>query len=107
MGDQWINAGDIKDFDDDRLVYIGGDLQIGLFQVDGVIYAIDNICTHGNACLSDGELEDCFIECPLHAGLVDLRTGEAVEAPITRDTRAYKTRVVDGVVQFSLGVTVS
>jgi naphthalene 1,2-dioxygenase system ferredoxin subunit len=68
-------------------------LKIGLFRVNGEIHALDDICTHGQALLSDGEIDGYEIECPLHAGLVDVRTGRATEAPVTRDTRHHETRV--------------
>ncbi|HEY4420044.1 MAG TPA: bifunctional 3-phenylpropionate/cinnamic acid dioxygenase ferredoxin subunit [Pseudonocardia sp.] len=43
---------------------------------DGELYAIDDTCTHQDASLADGWLEGCEIECPLHAAIFDLRTGE-------------------------------
>ncbi|SPB18583.1 putative ferredoxin [Caballeronia novacaledonica] len=68
-------------------------VKIGLFRVDGEIHALDDICTHGAALLSDGEFEGHEVECPLHAGLVDVRTGRALSAPVTRDTRHHETRI--------------
>jgi 3-phenylpropionate/trans-cinnamate dioxygenase ferredoxin subunit len=43
---------------------------------DGEVYAIDDTCTHQDASLADGWLEGCEVECPLHAAIFDLRTGE-------------------------------
>src|ERR1044071_1297321 len=43
---------------------------------DGEVFAIDDTCTHQDASLADGWLEGCEIECPLHAAIFDLRTGE-------------------------------
>lgn len=77
-------------------------LKIGLFRVNGEIHALDDICTHGQALLSDGECDGYEIECPLHAGLVDVRTGRATEAPITRDTRHHETRVEGDVLHVRL-----
>lgn len=45
-----------------------GDFDIALYNIDGEIFATDNICTHAQAVLSDGWLEGDVIECPLHAG---------------------------------------
>ena len=54
------------------------DPAIALFHTeDGRIFAIDDTCSHQDASLADGWLEDCWIECPLHAAVFDLRTGEA------------------------------
>ncbi|SEK00765.1 naphthalene 1,2-dioxygenase system ferredoxin subunit [Sphingobium sp. AP50] len=67
--------------------------RIGLFMVDDQIFAIDDLCTHGNALLSDGDLEGYEIECPLHAGAFDVRSGKAMCKPLTRDVRCYELRV--------------
>ena len=47
---------------------------------DGEVFAIDDTCTHQDASLADGWVEDCEVECPLHASRFNLRTG-AVDAP--------------------------
>ena len=48
---------------------------VAVFNADGELFAIDDTCTHQDASLSEGWLEDCMIECPLHAASFDLRTG--------------------------------
>ncbi|WP_034300474.1 non-heme iron oxygenase ferredoxin subunit [Herbaspirillum sp. RV1423] len=68
------------------------EVQIGLFLVDGQVYAIDDICSHGNARLSEGDVDGFEVECPLHAGLFDLRSGKALTAPLTRDVRSHGVR---------------
>jgi nitrite reductase/ring-hydroxylating ferredoxin subunit len=54
------------------------------FNADGDLYAIDDTCTHQDASLADGYLEDCSIECPLHASTFDLRTGKPSGPPPRR-----------------------
>ena len=49
---------------------------VAVFNADGELFAIDDTCTHQDASLSEGWLEDCMIECPLHAASFDLRTGK-------------------------------
>jgi naphthalene 1,2-dioxygenase system ferredoxin subunit len=66
---------------------------IALYQVDGEIFATDNICTHGNARLCDGFLEGHEIECPLHQGKFDIRNGKAMCAPLTEDIRTYPVKI--------------
>ena len=48
---------------------------VAVFNADGELFAIDDTCTHQDASLSEGWLEDCLIECPLHEASFDLRTG--------------------------------
>jgi 3-phenylpropionate/trans-cinnamate dioxygenase ferredoxin subunit len=65
----------------------------------GEVYAIDDVCTHEQASLSEGFLLGCEVECPLHNSRFDLATGEVRGFPATEDTVAYETHVgEDGVV---------
>src|SRR5215467_3404154 len=75
---------------------------IALYDVEGSIFATDNICTHAYARLSDGWLDGELIECPLHAARFDVRTGKVLDPPATEDLRTYPTRVVDNEIQVKL-----
>lgn len=72
---------------------------IALFNVGGRIYATQDECTHGRASLSEGYVEGEEIECPLHQGVFNVRTGEAVNRPCVVPIRTYHVRIDDGVVQ--------
>ncbi|VCU70879.1 Naphthalene 1,2-dioxygenase/salicylate 5-hydroxylase systems, ferredoxin component [Pigmentiphaga humi] len=75
------------------------DVSVCLYKVEGEIYATDNQCTHGDAELSEGLIQDgCLIECPLHEGMFDIRTGKAVSPPCTRDIRSYEAKVEGAVI---------
>ena len=75
---------------------------IALYDVDGALFATDNICTHAYARLSDGWLDGELIECPLHAARFDIRTGKVLDPPATEDLRTYPTRVVDDEIEVKL-----
>ena len=51
---------------------------VAVFKVDEDYYAIQNMCSHSEADLADGEVYDCKVECPLHGAEFDLKTGEAL-----------------------------
>jgi 3-phenylpropionate/trans-cinnamate dioxygenase ferredoxin subunit len=70
-----------------------GDNQIALFNLEGEFYATDDICTHAYASLSEGYVEDGCVECPLHAGLFDIKTGKAMGVPVTVDIKTFPVRV--------------
>jgi len=71
-----------------------GEHDIAVYHLDdGEWYASDNICTHEYALLSDGWLENGCIECPLHAGQFDVRTGKAMCAPVEKDLRMFPVKV--------------
>lgn len=69
-----------------------------LVRVDDKVYALNDVCTHEVAPLSDGFVEDGCIECPLHQGTFDLETGEARREPCVVDVQTYPVRITDGMV---------
>jgi nitrite reductase/ring-hydroxylating ferredoxin subunit len=70
-------------------------LEIAVFNIDGEFYAIDDVCTHAFASLSEGFVEGDVIECPLHSGRFEIKTGKAVSAPCEVDLRTYPVRRED------------
>ena len=59
------------------------DLEIGVFNCAGTVYAIEDRCSHDDGPLVEGELDQdaCTIECPRHGSLFDLRTGKPNTLP--------------------------
>jgi 3-phenylpropionate/trans-cinnamate dioxygenase ferredoxin component len=59
------------------------DLEIGVFNCSGTVYAIEDRCSHDDGPLVEGELdqEQCTIECPRHGSLFDLKTGKPLTLP--------------------------
>ncbi|MGL5241636.1 MAG: 3-phenylpropionate/cinnamic acid dioxygenase ferredoxin subunit [Kluyvera ascorbata] len=67
---------------------------IALFNVGGEFYAINDRCSHGNASMSEGYLEDdATVECPLHAASFCLKTGKALCLPATDPLTTYAVYV--------------
>ncbi|WP_086819374.1 bifunctional 3-phenylpropionate/cinnamic acid dioxygenase ferredoxin subunit [Allokutzneria sp. NRRL B-24872] len=79
-------------------IRVEGPVPVAVFNADGAIYAIDDTCSHQDASLSEGWLEGCFVECPLHAASFDLRTGLPTCLPAKRPVRTHQVSVVDGVI---------
>jgi 3-phenylpropionate/trans-cinnamate dioxygenase ferredoxin component len=77
-------------------VRLAGDVPISVFNVDGELYAIDDTCTHQDASLADGWIEDCTVECPLHASCFDLRTGKPTGPPAKVPVRTHRVVIQDG-----------
>ena len=73
---------------------------------DGTVHVVDDTCTHQDASLAAGWLEDCRIECPLHASAFSLLTGEADQPPATRPIRVHRAEVRDGEVWVELSTAV-
>jgi nitrite reductase/ring-hydroxylating ferredoxin subunit len=70
-----------------------GDNGIGLFDVDGQLYAIEDICPHGPSLLSRGYIMNGMVKCPLHGAVFDIRTGKCLQGPAERDLQTYSVRV--------------
>jgi p-cumate 2,3-dioxygenase ferredoxin subunit len=76
--------------------------RVAVYLVAGNVYATDDRCTHGNSSLTeDGCLEGHIVECGMHLGTFDVRTGEAVGPPCTQALRTYPVEIRDGQVMLS------
>jgi 3-phenylpropionate/trans-cinnamate dioxygenase ferredoxin subunit len=93
-----IQACALADLPPGESIRIVAHVPVAVFNADGELFAIDDTCTHQDASLSEGWLEDCMIECPLHAACFDLRTGKPTGPPAKRSVRTYGVLVKDGVV---------
>lgn len=93
----WIDAlaADALPTDDVIGVDVAG-RDVALCTVGDAVYAIDNICTHGQACLSDGFLDGHQIECPLHQGKFDVRNGQPLSEPVEEAVRSYPVKIEAG-----------
>ena len=94
MPEQWIDAAALDAVPEGDVIGIRVEgKEIALYEVEGKIYATDNLCTHGAARMSDGFLEGREIECPLHQGRFDVCSGQALCAPLTENIRTYPVRI--------------
>ena len=76
---------------------IGAEQVVVMRMPDG-IFAMNDVCTHEYALLSDGYYEDGKLECPLHQACFEIRTGKALNEPADKDCQTYPTKVEAGVV---------
>lgn len=80
-----------------------GSQEIALYNLKGEIYATDNLCSHAYAFLSDGWLDGEEVECPLHAGRFEIKTGKGLGPPIPCDIKSFPVRVDGNNIQVKLG----
>ncbi|MER5807082.1 bifunctional 3-phenylpropionate/cinnamic acid dioxygenase ferredoxin subunit [Streptomyces sp. NPDC002033] len=69
---------------------------VSIVSTAGEVFAINDICSHANVSLSEGEVEDCMIECWLHGSAFDLRTGKPSGLPATRPVPVYPVKIEGG-----------
>ena len=70
-----------------------GRLPIALYNLGRQFIATDDTCTHGNASLSVGEIEEGRIYCPFHDGAFDIRTGKPAGAPCSSPVQTYTVQL--------------
>ncbi len=75
---------------------------VALCNVDGDLYALEDICTHAFAYLSEGGLEGGQIKCPLHGAKFDVKTGAAKSLPAVKPVPKHEVKVENGNVYVAL-----
>ena len=75
------------------------DTSIAVFNLDGEYHAIENVCTHEYAELTEGEVRGGIVTCPIHGAEFDVRTGEALSPPAYEPVPTFPIRVHDGAVE--------
>jgi len=65
-----------------------------LCNVDGELYAVEDVCTHDGGALDAGELDGCRVMCPRHGALFDVTTGKALTLPAVTPLPTYPVHVV-------------
>jgi 3-phenylpropionate/trans-cinnamate dioxygenase ferredoxin subunit len=71
------------------------------------VYALQDLCSHAEVALSEGEVADCTIECWLHGSTFDLRTGKPTTFPATEPVATFPTEVRDGDVYVDVTTTLN
>ncbi len=80
------------------------DLEIGIFNCAGELFAIEDRCSHDDGVLLEGELdqERCAVECPRHGSWFDLRSGKALNLPAYQPVETFPVLVEDGVIKLEV-----
>lgn len=78
-----------------QVVY-DGDTPIAVFNIDGELYAIEDLCTHDGGELTGGVIEGREVECPRHGARFDITTGAALTPPAYEPTAKFPVKVENG-----------
>jgi 3-phenylpropionate/trans-cinnamate dioxygenase ferredoxin subunit len=81
-----------------RVIDVDG-AKVAVFNLDGELHAIEDVCTHDGGELTGGAIEGEEIVCPRHGARFCIRTGEALSPPAYEPTAKLPVRVENGVVQ--------
>ena len=90
----FVNVADLGELSPGEMKYaeVGGD-QVLIANVEGTIYACDNVCTHAFAPLAEGELHGEEVECPLHGSVFNVTTGEVIDPPADESLKVFQVRI--------------
>ncbi len=77
---------------DSKVVEVEG-TSVALFNVDGMLYAIENTCTHVGGPLNEGSLVGNEVACPWHGARFDVTSGKMLSRPARSDVRSYPVKV--------------
>ena len=77
-------------------------VRIALIRHKGKIYALDDLCSHADASIAFGPVENGCIACPWHYAEFDLESGDALSGPATKGIRTHRVREKDGMIEVSL-----
>ena len=64
---------------------------VAVFNVEGRFFAIADTCSHEEASLSEGYVDEDVVECPKHGAAFHIPTGENRSLPATRPVAKYTT----------------
>jgi 3-phenylpropionate/trans-cinnamate dioxygenase ferredoxin component len=94
MSTNWQVAGTLGDISEDLPLSakIEG-REVGVYLVDGSYYALEDVCPHAYALLSQGFVEGDEIECPLHGAKFHIPSGRCTKEPGGRDLKSYPVRL--------------
>jgi len=82
-----------------RMMRVVADRQrVLLANVAGTFHALQDMCGHRRAPLSEGELDGYLVICPLHDAFFDVRSGRFVTGPASADVPVYDVQVEAGTV---------
>jgi 3-phenylpropionate/trans-cinnamate dioxygenase ferredoxin subunit len=103
MPEKWIALTPLTGLEEGKVrVFRAGDVEIVLCNVDGEIFAVENVCSHDDGPLGEGTLDGAEIECPRHGARFDVRDGRVRRMPASAPIRTFPVRVENGQVCVAL-----
>lgn len=76
--------------------------EIGIYRIGDTLHAIEDICPHAYALLSQGFVEGEEVECPLHGALFHIPSGKCLAEPADRDLKTFPAREENGRIMIEL-----
>ncbi|MCB9450614.1 MAG: chlorite dismutase family protein [Anaerolineaceae bacterium] len=95
----WMEVCPLDDFGpgETKTIFLEGKM-VGLFNINGELFALNNRCSHARGPLSEGQVnhEECSVTCPWHYGEFDLRSGAAIDGVVNKPVDTYQVEIREG-----------
>lgn len=103
MVEQWRCAGHVAQLSEDSPVEFKLDgVDVGIFKVGEQVYALENVCPHAYALLTQGFIDGETVECPLHEAVFHIPSGKCLKEPGGRDLKTYAVRLAGEEIQIKV-----
>ncbi|MFN8590030.1 MAG: non-heme iron oxygenase ferredoxin subunit [Thermomicrobiales bacterium] len=89
----WVAVARTDELGPNELMYVEvGNDPVCLINMNGEFHALHDMCTHQDASLSDGEVVGDEIECPMHGGAFEIRTGLPANFPVVVPVEVFDVK---------------
>lgn len=93
-----VTDGDVPEPGELAAFDVGGE-RITVANVEGTLYAFDDMCPHRQCSLAEGDFEETVVTCPCHGSQFEVTTGERLRGPAVRAVRTFAVRIENGTLQ--------
>lgn len=94
---EYLEVAYVDDLPEGQRLFIDiDDLSLVIFNIGATYFAIENVCSHDDGPIGEGELINYEIHCPRHGAAFDVRDGKVQSLPAVTDITAYPTLVQNG-----------
>jgi 3-phenylpropionate/trans-cinnamate dioxygenase ferredoxin subunit len=93
----WTVAGEASAVTEDEPLSVKvGETMVGVYSLNGHLHALEDVCPHADALLSQGFIDGEYVACPLHGALFHIPTGKCTKGPAQRDLALFETKIENG-----------
>ncbi len=81
-----------------------GQVSVGVYNIEGELYALEDRCSHDDGPLAEGDWEpdEGVVVCPRHGARFDIRSGRALTLPAFQPVDTFPVRIEDGLVKVTV-----
>ncbi|MCC6610490.1 MAG: non-heme iron oxygenase ferredoxin subunit [Burkholderiales bacterium] len=104
MPGEWHDVGPVDAASEDAPLTVKvGDREVGVYCLKGEYYALEDICPHAYALLSQGFIDGEEVECALHGAKFHIPSGKCTKEPGGRDLARYPVKQQGGRLYVKIG----